>query len=705
MTREMKNSRSGKAGDLNPAGYFDTIGPKLSVGLIFLLGILVYSNTFHSSFHFDDFSSIVNNKSIRKLWNLEDIWRSTPTRVFSYWTFALNYHWNGLDVVGFHVMNIGIHILSGIFLWWLIRLLLSTPAMKETSAFRRRDVLSLAGALLFVVHPVQTQAVTYIVQRIASLATLFYLVSLCCYVCARIKKVKRAQRLVFYLLSFIFTLLAMLSKETAYTLPLAIVLIELFFMKGKFKIRTFLIFIGAGGSIVLPLLFYFGRKLPTAETTTISRIEYLMTQFTVIPIYLKLLVVPAGQNLDYDIAVVRSMADPSALLGLALIVALVAVGVLLYTRHRLISFGFFLFFLALLPESSIIPIRDVIFEHRLYLPMIGFVCIVIGFINVLYRTQMKRFIPLGLLLLFGVYSITAYARNTVWKGDFVLWDDCVQKSPRKARPYLNRGIAYTERGMNNEASKDYEYVLHIDPRNGRALNNLANIYVARGEYDKAIANYARALEIWLPDGEPYDEVYFSRATAYGQKGMYEKAIRDLDRYISTETDFAPAYCNRGVAKSNIGKYQEAIEDFTIALMKDQNYGEAYSDRGFVFQQMGKYEEAFKDYGEAIRLGNHVLEASINRGAILINNKNYDAAIVEYTRALELSANSPLALNGRGFAWYMKGDFRRALNDLSKAIQIDSGYALAYQNRGMVYRAMGDGARAREDFEMVRKLNK
>ncbi len=247
------------------------MGPAFSIVLLCLAGILVYSNTFTNSFHLDDATIIVENNTIRELDNFDALWHKTPTRVFSCWTFALNYHFGGLNVFGYHLVNIVIHILSGIALWWLIQLLFKTRVLRRTSAYRYKTILSLGGALLFIVHPVQTQAVTYIVQRIASLATLLYLVSLACYVRARLEQQKKNIRIAFFLSSIFSAFLAVFSKETSYTLPLAVVLFEIFFMDEESRIRKLIIYFGVGTTIAVPLLFYFLGKIEVTQTHDITQ--------------------------------------------------------------------------------------------------------------------------------------------------------------------------------------------------------------------------------------------------------------------------------------------------------------------------------------------------------------------------------------------------------------------------------------------------
>ncbi len=202
------------------------------------LGILIYSNTLHSPFHFDDEYSIVRNFSIRNLSNLGAIWHFWPTRFITYLTIALNYHFNHLNVFGYHLFNLVIHLGSAILAWWFALLLFSTPAMKGKKIAGYANLIAFFVGLVFVAHPIQTQAVTYIIQRSCSLATLFYLASLNLYVKSRLLQQEGKSLRVwmpYYGSSLITMVMAMFTKEMTITLPLMVLLYEACFLKQEYS--------------------------------------------------------------------------------------------------------------------------------------------------------------------------------------------------------------------------------------------------------------------------------------------------------------------------------------------------------------------------------------------------------------------------------------------------------------------------------------
>ncbi|PIP16495.1 MAG: hypothetical protein COX46_01880, partial [bacterium (Candidatus Ratteibacteria) CG23_combo_of_CG06-09_8_20_14_all_48_7] len=355
--------------------------------LICLLGIIVYSNTFHVPFVFDDTRNIVENPAIRNLWNIHAIWNFLATRFVTYFSLALNYHFHKLSLPGYHIFNLAVHLGNAILVYWFILLTFSTPyfnhpysvipaCLRQESGFPLtargndmvglteylRNLLALFGALLFVCHPVQTQAVTYIIQRAASFATCWYLLTLCLYAKARLPSASRP----YYAGSIISAVLALFTKETAITLPFMLLLWELCFFEKLTKtsikrtapfftlLLVTLMTIRITGSINFENL----RKIDPGfyATATISSKNYLLTQFRVIVTYIRLLLVPINQNLDYDYPIARNLFSPPVLGSLVLLLVLLAFGVWFYRKNRLISFSIFWFFLVLVPESSFIPI-------------------------------------------------------------------------------------------------------------------------------------------------------------------------------------------------------------------------------------------------------------------------------------------------------------------------------------------------------------
>jgi len=364
--------------------------------LIGVLTLLVYSNTFYASFHFDDTPQIVENYKIRNLGNLPEIIRGN--RGISIATFAINYAIGGLNVVGYHIINLTIHIINGILIYFLIFLTLDRF---DTLRDKARKI-AIYTALLFAVHPIQTQAVTYIVQRMEILASMFMLIGILFFIKGA-ETEKTAKRALFYGVVALSYLLGFYSKEIAITLPALILLYDYCFLaSGDIKkiagrLPLYLV-------LLAMLAFFATRTLTGLQETpggsagfgvqSITAKEYLFTQFNVLAYYITLLLVPINQNLDYDFPISKGLFEiplvkegtilnypiPPAFVSLVILLAIIGFAVYLFTRHaehitrrsRSIAFFILWFFIILSPTSSFVPIIDVIFEHRLYLASAGF---------------------------------------------------------------------------------------------------------------------------------------------------------------------------------------------------------------------------------------------------------------------------------------------------------------------------------------------
>lgn len=266
-------------------------------------------------------------------------------------------------------------------------LIFKTPSIKNQPIAQNKSMISFFVAMLFLVHPVQTEAVTYITQRFACLATLFYVASVCFYMKGRLHfrgqlPKKRGLTPVYFLLSGLMAVLGMFTKEIVLTLPVAIILFEFSFLRGKQKNRlpgwawlvicSFLLLVPALYKFKWSILLMHIAESGSHTGDSINSGLYFLTQFEVVAKYIRLLFVPLGQNLLYDIPVSKSFFEQRTIMSFTLLFGVFVTAIFMFKRNRLIAAGIFWFFLTLLVESSIIPIRHVIFEHRMYLPSVGF---------------------------------------------------------------------------------------------------------------------------------------------------------------------------------------------------------------------------------------------------------------------------------------------------------------------------------------------
>jgi len=482
----------------------------VSIVLICLLGIVAYSNSFDCSFHFDDAPTIEENSAIRNISDVKAWWGFYSSRPIGFLSFALDYHFHRLNVWGYHLVNLAIHIANAVLVWWLVMLTMATPVMKAQPVSRHKGAMALFTALLFVSHPLATQSVTYIVQRLASLATLFYLLSLALYVKGRLGEGNKERRvLFFYTGSILCAVLGMLTKEIVFTLPFALILYEYSFIRtGAWKINikdrgiqipviilgifVVLFFLNFSVDIFNPI----PPLLNQSYDYPITAWEYLLTQFSVILTYIRLFIVPVNQNLDYDYPISHSLLEWHTLFGLLSLAGILVLGILVFRRYRLIAFGIFWFFLTLSVESSIIPIsQNVIFEHRTYLPGFGFFLVMTGAFFYFLYDRYKQ-VAVGIMALMILTStVLTFERNKVWKTEYSLWADGITKSANKPRPFNSYGKVLADAGHSSEALTYYDKAIKVSPHFYKAYNNRGVAYWSLGNYKQAIGDLKIAAKL------------------------------------------------------------------------------------------------------------------------------------------------------------------------------------------------------------------
>lgn len=519
--------------------------PAWHLPLLLLAPVAVYANALSVPFVLDDDTSIVTNPGLAT-------WAASPvesaSRRIAYLSFKLNYALGGLDPFGYHVVNVAIHVLTGLAVYALIRRLLSLGSA-EAGDDARGDAAALAGALLFALHPVQTQAVTYVVQRIASLATMFYATAMLLYTVGRTTRSGRV-RLASLLGALVAAAAAMRTKEISFTLPFAILLLEFSFFPASRRRRAALALASCLLLAIIPLT-YASRGLTMTSTTLAgsqaSRLEYAATQPGVVVRYLAMLAWPVGQNIDHDVPLERDFRSPKVILPLGLLLALAAGSAALLLRARrhglrLAGAGGLLFFLGLSVESSIIPIADVMFEHRLYLPMVGVAVGVAGALHAAAgsgpRAARRLAIATGVWL--AALGAATVARNHVWRDPVTLWSDAAEKSPGKARPHFNLGEALRARGDLAGASRAWSRAIEIDPSHSYAANQLGSVELMRGDLAAAERWYRRAAA-----GTPVNaEAYYNLALVLDSSGRPGEAMEYYRRFVAK----APSHLGAEVAR-------------------------------------------------------------------------------------------------------------------------------------------------------------
>jgi tetratricopeptide (TPR) repeat protein len=467
-------------------------------------------------------------------------------------------------------------------------LLLGSPGVTCTYVAGNRKTIRLFTALIFAVHPIQTESVTYIVQRMESLAGFFYISALIFYFMFRSGETGKRRAAVIAGFA-VCALLAVLTKQTSYTMPLAILLLEIFFIRDqKGRCNRHLVF-GISAVLFLSLVVALGADiLPRESMSDISRSDYLTTQFKVIPQYFRLMIIPAGQNIDHHVSVPASFIETGVILGIVVILFMFFSAYYLFRKgHRVLSFSIMWIFAVLSLRSSVLPISDLMTERRLYTAVFGyglFVPVLFYYLKERYSgIQNKNAVPIILTVLIVILSAATFNRNKVWKDELSLWKDSVEKSPDKFRPNYNVAEAYKKKGFSDEALEYYKKAYSINPRSYGLCNNIGNIYSEKQMWNDAEKFYTEALSI-KPD--------------------YSKALNNLANVYFKKKDFVSA------------------ERFYIkAIEADAYYADPVLNLGHLYYMGGYFEQAGEKYRELLRIEPGSQQAKNNLKIIENNLKN------------------------------------------------------------------------------------
>ena len=487
-----------------------------AVVAIFIIVLSVYSNTFHASWHFDDENNILNNKPLHLTeLNIQNIkktffadWNGSGKlyRPVACLSFALNYYFGGTEVYGYHIINLVIHLLSSMFLFLFIYHTLNLPLLKERYG-SNSYFIALLATVLWAINPMQTQAVTYVVQRMTGMSGMFSIMAMYFYLKGRTSAPKRL-RGTHYFVCFVCGILAVGSKENAVMLPLVILFYDLFLIQGvtksNIKRYSFFLLIVILISLALALLLagpsIFNPKSLIAgyQNRGFSLAERLLTEPRVILFYISLLLYPMPDRLclEHDITLSTSLLTPiSTVISIMAIVLMFCLACAWARKRPLISFCVLFFLMNHLIEASVFPL-ELIFEHRNYLPsMLFFVPISILLSKGIQFFSGKRSLQVILIIFVTLVLIgwghSTYARNMIWENDGTLSFDCVEKYPDLARPHHNLGRFYAQKKLYEKAINEYLISLSKENMNNLAARNwtyynLGSIYQELGKEEKAM---------------------------------------------------------------------------------------------------------------------------------------------------------------------------------------------------------------------------
>ncbi|MCE9520562.1 MAG: tetratricopeptide repeat protein [Verrucomicrobia bacterium] len=669
-------------------------------------------------------------------------------------SFALNHAVGGFEVWGYHAVNLLLHTLAALTLYGIVRRTIVRVDSSGSLGPHTAQWLALVVALLWVVHPLQTESVTYIVQRAESLMGLLYLLTLYCF----IRGVDGSRW--WGIGSVALCALGMTAKEVMVTAPIMILLYDWMFVADSirqiwrerrgFYLALFsswallaALLLGTGGSnrdILQMMVSSASEQEPLKEIVGgMNWLDYTLTQFGTVVHYLRLCVWPNPLIFDYGAEPTRGFWNiaPAALMVTLLFAATIA-GV---WRKHWAGFAGLWFFLILAPTTSVVPTNQTAAEHRMYLPLAAVLILLVAGGYALWcrlreKTILKSWMMPALLvtlILIGLGGLTL-RRNTDYQSELYIWQDTVLKRPTNARAQNNLGGALLKKELPKEALPHFQTALGIKPNSAEAHNNLSVAYLQMGQVNQAMIHSQKALELksdfadahnnlgncLLQLGQvdealahcqraldlksDYAEAHTNLGNALLQKGNLDEAITHFQKSLELKPDHAEAYTNLGNAYRNKNQLDLAVASHLKALEYKPNYAEAHNNLGNVYLQKEQLDEALAQYMKALELKPEYADAHYNFGSALLQTGRVDEAIVQFQKVLELKPDLVAAHANLGKSLMHVGKVDEAQVCLRRALELDANLPEARYELGNAALQKGRAEEALIEYKKALELN-
>jgi protein O-mannosyl-transferase len=659
------------------------------------------------------------------------------TRPVSNISFALNYYFGGYRVQGYHLVNTVIHILSGYFLFLLVRLTLSLPVNREK--YEKYTVLPFITALIWLAHPLATQSVTYIVQRMNSMCAMFFVLSLLLYIYARLQDSERQRKFKFvvrssllFFLSLLSGLLALGSKEIAATLPILIFFYEFYFFQNlslpwlkKRVLWPMSVVLVIGGIIIS----YLGKRpweviCWECLGRDFTAMERVYTQFKVVVTYIYLLVYPNYTNLalDRDFPISTSLFTPiDTFVAFLAVGGLIAAMMVLAKKERLLSFCILWFLVNLAIESSFICL-EIIFEHRTYLPSMFFLLFIV---LVLYRfIPFNRVVTIFLFVVVMLFSYWTISRNNVWADPVEFWQSSIELFPEKARPhrmlaheymkvkryeeaekelsltisldsraveaYNNLGIVMLQTYRLKEAERYFREALARDAKNRQAIQNLGSLLIRLDKLKEAEQHYRKYVELF-PDNR---QLNFLLGRVLGRQGKPDEALYYLEKSSKEGGEDSEKILMETASVLLMLNRKNEAKDVFEAVIKDYSSATAHYNLALLLAQGGDNTTALVHFEMAEMLSAERPPISYNMGNALLNTGEIEKAKEKYIEFLQIVPTVGDSFNNLGLAYSYEGQYEMAAQFFAKALFLKPDDTMIRSNLELAKELMeSEGGRA------------
>jgi tetratricopeptide (TPR) repeat protein len=707
---------------------FYRIWSMVAAAVLLLAVAASYSNAINAPFVFDDVPAIAENTSLAapRLWLQPPSDTSLSGRPIANVTFGLNRIWSGDQVWSYHLVNIAIHAIAVLVLFGLVKRTLQLPRFRDSFGASALP-MAFATALLWAVHPLQTESVTYVVQRVESLAGCFSLLTLYCF--ARSQESER--RVGWLSLSVTCCALGMATKETAAVVPIVTILYDWIFVGRNFQeiwMQRKRYYAGLGVSWLLLAWLVIeaqGRAGTAGFHTGVSVWAYLCTQCAAIPHYLRLVLWPSPLIFDYGTRTISGLSEVW-LEALGLFVALSATAWGIWRKHPIGFLGIW-FFATLAPSSSFVPIASqTMAEHRMYLALAAPIAVfVLGLHRLARRPLLWWAGVFGCAL---VLSTVTYDRNLDYRDAGVLWRDTATKRPENPRAFdglafalvedgrwqeaiaacdaamradptyrgdlpMHRGRALLGLGRPAEARIPFEQMLQMQPNEPELHNYLGMALAAAGNWPEAVTRYETAIRLRpvFPDARN------NLGNALAKSGRLTEATMQYAEALKERPDFADAEANWGRSLIEAKRFEDALPHFRAALRLRPG-AEAHEELARALAEAGRPDDAVREYTAAVGAAPLAAGIRINFGSLLMKLGKLEWAKREFQEALRIDDDAAEAHYNLGNLFVREEKYQEAIAQYEAALRSAPDFLAAHHNLGTVLLRLDRAAEAVPHFE-------
>ena len=735
MTTKGVSQKGTEEAVAKPSVWWEQILPP---ALLSLITFLIYYPSFGYPFQFDDIANITKFYHIRIDNPFSNITRG---RWFSHLLNSMNYKIGRFDPFYYRMTNTLIHILAGIAVFFLI-FNICKLLKKKAFFLNNASLLATFSAGLFLLHPVQTQTVSYVIQaRLEGVAGLFVLASLCFFI-GMFRAQSKAGKAGFTLLFILGSFLSCATKEIAVVIPLLAVLIDwLFISQEKWSVfKKHLVWYAILSVCFLVLLIKYigwplfwsiikmkgvvpnnrGNILTDHALSMITMRDFVISQFKVVWHYFMIFFWPFGISVEYDWRLSRNFWAPDALFPFLGLVASLSFVLYNLVRKRLttLTFGVLWFFISVFPRSFVTPAPELVCDYKSYLASVGVFFMIAVFAAKLahglyaiikeqkileklpdvLQGRQQAFLMIVLVMLAPV-GYAGFMRNGVWESSEIFWADSAKKAPKKARVHNNYGVALAEAGKLDEAVSAYKKAIKLDRYYEDPLSNIAVAYSMKDDLDSAIEHLKKAICI----RPHYPEAHNNLGSLYTQQKKYDLAEKTLKRAIELRPWYGKAYYNLARLAEIQKDSQKVWKYLKSAVEGDLDIPQVFAKYGMASMVLKKYDEAEKAFSTIVKRGKADDEVWFNLANCYFMKKQYSKAQEVYARLVH---NNPVEVKyvfNLAESLYMAKEYGKALEVFKRVVSLPNTLAQGFLRLGSCLEQLKRTDEAKDFFEQLLKL--